>query len=592
MKAANQRSADRKKSLDKVTAADLEIFQKARTDVNWFSDHYFRSPTSGTYWKPKYDPPDPQRETTWWLMYETWKNDGFPEPIWTFQNRDYEIIHEDNNVVFFNNHGWLFQDWQKDWFHSRQPEVTIIGGMGSGKTACEAISAGIWAALTPNARIFCVAPLRMQAMEIYNYLLSTGSNTLWFDRWVTSTPKAPFPMVVLENDYINRSTIEIFSLEDDPKKIRTLEGDIVYVDQAEMFEDLDAVVRDGGSRLRGAIQGRPKLGKLQLVANAGDNPQLWYRFDMGELDKKTYLSLRPTYKDNIYLSETDRENLRRRVGGTQTQIDQWLEGKRPLGKGEHFSIDVIQQCTDESLNTIMDNVLARRSAGALDESEMATATQFIKKEDDKAGLYHWEMPPDKDRQYCVIGDPGQGDPPDRNSGIVMVWDLTDFPKNPMVLRAFNWIHGNGSYWPFINAMMDYGDRYHAKDRMALDSTGTQKGFGELYFDLNGLGVEGLDMANNGKMFALNAAKFLMGKALVKFPYIAHLSNQLSNYVLPDAKIRQDLVMCVAMSCFFARRFYYEDVDNSSYVNQQENVIQMSRYLRTGSDRYVRRQSVR
>jgi len=202
------------------------------------------------------------------------------------------------------------------------------------------------------------------------------------------------------------------------------------------------------------------------------------------------------------------------------------------------------------------------------------------------------MPPDfaGKRVYCTIGDPGQGNPPDRNSAPIMVWDITDFPKAPAVMRAFYWVAGNGSIMPFFQEMLRLNDIYQTKDRCAFDSTGTQKGQNELAFANFGIMAEPMDMAVNGKMFAINSLKMFLGRGLIKFPYIAHLGNQLTNYRIPDNKIRQDLVMCIAMSASYIRRYFYYDAvaaDEEEQARVRSSVFTTDRYHRNPYDRYYR-----
>ena len=60
-------------------------------------------------------------------------------------------------------------------------------------------------------------------------------------------------------------------------------GDWVIIDQGEDVEGLDETIRNLGSRLRGRRpDGSERLGRLTVLANAGDNPELWDRYDQAE----------------------------------------------------------------------------------------------------------------------------------------------------------------------------------------------------------------------------------------------------------------------------------------------------------------------
>lgn len=567
----------KKKAVDQISKADLDIFKLASKDARYFTDHYMRSPASGTYWRrmPE-DPEDEQRIAAWQAMWSAWKSDNQPREVWKYHDRIYKILwDEDGDPVFHDHHGWLWQPWQLQVHHSPQEIRTIIGGYGSGKTAFIAMHLAVLAATIPNFRGFSVAPQMQQALEVYRYLKTNTAGTPWYDRWVTNDPLRPYPSFTLKNSYIGESSIELYSVADNPDKVKTLEGDDVCIDQAEQFDDLDDVLKNLGTRLRGSVFGRAKLGLLNLIANSKVNPDLWYIFDMAEFEPKIYGSWQPKSEDNPYLSKKDLERLRRFSGKTEEEIEQGLHGARPMGSGKHFPASVVQLNLAPELDNIMVAALTKKIPG------------YIKQDQPRVGVYRWEMPPDFDskRQYIVIADPGQSNPPDRNSAAIMTWDVTEFPYKPARLRAFHWVSGNGSYWPFVSAYTAYVEKYHAQARNGFDSTGTQTGMNELVFATMNLAPEGINLAGNGKMLALNALKFFMGKGLMQFPYISHLINQLTNYDLPDTKLKQDLVMTMAMSAVYMRRYYFEKLPDEEQGEYKAKEV--DRYGRKGK-RYVRR----
>jgi hypothetical protein len=591
------------RKVDRLNQADFDIFKQGSVNVNFFTDWYMRSPSSGTRFSRHSDSDNPKLDAIWLMLIEAWTKEGKPGDGWTHQGVPYRILVDENeDPIFWVHHGWLWQDWQKDCFHAPQPEQTIIGGFGCGKTAYIAMSLAVLAATIPNFRGYAVAPQMLQAMEVYRYISTACADTPWWNRWVWRNPMKPIPLFEIKNSYVGTSTIEILSIEHDPEKVRTLEGDVIFLDQAEKIDDLDGLIRDLGSRLRGAVHGRSRLGRLCLIANAGDNPQLWYRYDMGELEPNIYLSKNPKSSDNPAISKKDLESLYRRVGGTKQDAEQWMNGQRPMGRGEHFPPDMVRACTNVGLDNVMDAWLKQKDDEITEWETVketinydmspldSEAQQYHRLTTHRVGVYRWEMPPDHraKRQYIVIADPGQGNPPDRNSACIMAWDITDFPSKPATMRAFNWVFCNGSYWPFLQEYERYVKLYHAQGRNAFDSTGTQKGFDELVFATMELHAQGMDMAQNGKYLALNSLKFFMGKYLMQFPYISHLVNQLTNYRLPDTKIAQDLVMTMAMSAAYMRRFYYEDIpDDETLARTRATTRTVNRYERDSIDRNSR-----
>lgn len=572
------------KALDHVTPADLERFKKASKNANYFTDYYVRTASSGTYWKKTPEPYDDDKAKAWIALWQAWKQEGQSKSGFLYKTSAVSTYYhlqwdENGDPVFHHHHGWLWQNWQLQMHHCPQREVTVIGGMGVGKTAAETMSLITMACTIPNFRGFAIAPKMLQTTEVYNYIRTWCSDTVLFDRWLKSAAIKPYPKFVFQNDYISESSIELYSIEKNPEKVLTLEGDAVFVDQAEQFEDLDTINTMLGTRLRGQVHGRSRLGKMVYIANAAPNPELWYRYDLAEHEPETYLSLNPSTYDNIYLTKSQIKDMERRVGGTNEQIEQRMKGKRPMGQGQHFPAHVVQLCLDEGLDNIMDAQYKDPDVGPL--------PGYIRRSKEKVGIYDWELPPDRGRTYCVIADVGQSNPPDRNSPVIMVWDISDFPGKPAVMRAFHWVEANGSYWPFVNEYERLVKLYRAQGMNGFDATGTQKGFDELVFAVKGLEPEGINLGGAGKYHALNAAKLFLGKGLMKFPYIQHLVNQLTHYTLPDTKLRQDLVMCIAMTALYIRRFYWEDVPDEEEIVPERNYTGSDRYSRSSSARHTR-----
>ena len=208
----------------------------------------------------------------------------------------------------------------------------------------------------------------------------------------------------MKSDYIGTSTIEFFGILDDPRKMRTIEADTIGIEQMELFDDFAGLMRDVGSRLRGTVRGRKRLGRLMGIANAGINPDMWWLFNKGMKEPDgPILSVRHSTYDNIHLDSTDFSNMKRRVTiQSDGDTEQWLEAKEPEGDGEHFSAMMLKQCFDPELNTIMNQNIENEAEG------------WITNHTERAGVIQWEAPPDPYRTYITIGDPGQGNPPARS----------------------------------------------------------------------------------------------------------------------------------------------------------------------------------
>jgi hypothetical protein len=234
---------------------------------------------------------------------------------------------------------------------------------------------------------------------------------------------------------------------------------------------------------------------------------------------------------------------------------------------------MIEQCTDEGLNVIMEAELEKGTKGF----RMETAP--------KCGVILWEMPPDDGRFYMVIGDPGQGDPPYRNAPCIGVWDFTGFPEQPAVLRAFWWGFGGGSYQPFLQTMYRFAEKYKSVDN-AFDATGTQKMMDELVFERDNFIVVGLNLAGYKHVYN-TSLKLFMDEELIKYPDIVGIRSQLGNYRLPDTKIAQDVVSMMSMTAGYLRKFYYVDADEEDEEDTSQIDYQNLRYGRSVGDRYSR-----
>ena len=502
----------------KLTQDDREIFEVAQYNGSAFTAYYFKHIVS--------------------------------------QKRDGEVVE-----------GWQFMPEQLRVHHGAEDEQTIVGGFGSGKTGGVGMSGFALCAMIPQFKFMETAPVAWQSRLMYDYIIERLEDSRAM-RFVVKTITRPYPMI----RFYNGSSMQFMSADENAEKIRGWEGDWAVVDQAEDVDDLDTTVLNLGTRLRGRRpNGMERLGRLTILANAGDNPELWDRYDQAETYSEDYLSLTLSYKDNPYLSERDLKNLRRRAGGTADKIQQWLEGKRPVGKGEQFPFSLLEPCIDRGLEDVMEKAIAEKRPG------------FVYQEAPKCGCVWWEMPPDPADEYIVIADPGQNNPPHRNSPVVMVWGVRDFPQRPAILRVFRWISGGGSYQPFILEYMRLVDQYHAQGQNAFDSTGVQKGFDELVFTTQHLLAEGMNMTGE-KFFALNAAKVMLGKVFLRFPGLRGLTHQLTHYRLPDTKIRQDITMTFAMSCNWLRRLlwgYSDDTDEELAVSQDRAVRSSDRAARSG-----------
>ncbi len=512
---------------------------------------------------------------------------------------DREIFHRSRvdggdarNFTDYYLNGWLFDfniddAWQLDVHHGEWDDITVIGGFGSGKTIPFGLSYLVRAATIPYYKFLNVADVAFQSRQMYEGIKLVLQDTKfmeWFINMGGKIIERPYPMIEIRNSYIGRSTMEFMSGDKQGQNILSWEGDAVHIDEAGLIDDLESLARNLGTRLRGTVKHRdlfdhdlwitrPRESRMSMTSNSWENPYMWWRLDQGkDLPKEYYGRVLSTY-DNKNLTPKQIRNFEKKIT-TDDEKERWLKGIRPIGSGDQFSKDMIEQCTDESLNVIMEAQLSKHAKGF----RMETAP--------KCGITLWEMPYDEGRTYMVVGDPGQGDPPYRNAPCIGVWDFTAFPEGPAVLRAFWWGFGRGSYQPFLTTMYRYADTYKSVDN-AFDATGTQKMMNELVFERDNFIATGLNLAGFKHVYN-TSLKLFMDKELIKYPDIVGIRSQLGNYKIPDTKIAQDVVSMMSMTAGYLRKFYYEVKDNEEdEEDDSEMDYQNLRYGRTVGVRHSR-----
>jgi hypothetical protein len=242
-----------------------------------------------------------------------------------------------------------------------------------------------------------------------------------------------------------------------------------------------------------------------------------------------------------------------------------MMAERPDYPGAEFSRSVIESCQDFNLNTIIEDSIEEDG--------------YRYDVDGSIGCTKYETPSLPNRYYILVGDPGQGNPTERNAGVVQVWDVTEVPFK---LVYFDWVFGNSRYENFF-ASFEYAYAKYRPEVAGFDSTGTQKGWDELIFEKDGLLVEQINFQGQ-KMLMLNSLKLMMQGRTVKYPFIKGFRQQLSRYVLPDTKLAQDIVACTIMAAHLMRRFLpwntqEEKLDVNIALNRSSRV--KNRFIRAG-----------
>lgn len=497
--------------------------------------------------------------------------------------------------------GWLFDDkitepWQLQFHHAPQTDICVVAGVGTGKTLTVAMSALTHATLTPWFKFLNTAPLAWQSNQMFKAILERIEGTLFKQRFIpeqNDIVQSPYPRVRIRYRYPAwnpefaahlspefveychqlslwdqqiESSLEFMSTEKNAQKILTFEGDWVDVDQAEQVEDLTSAVVNLGTRVRGSIRGRDRLGRLSLIANSNDNVELWGIFDLAKEYPDTNLSIKRTTDTNRNLTEAQLGAFRRRIKDPRL-IEQYMNAERPVGSGVEFSAEMISRCADLGLSRLLNpnNPLH-------DFHEVSGA-----------GVIQWALPPDEGRTYFVVGDPGQGRPPHRNAPVVMVFDVSEYPEGPCYLRAFWWGDGGGTYEPWTTQMLYWKQRYRAT-AAAYDATGGQKVHGETTFK-DDLTVYGVDLSNVKKAAYMLHTKIMLQKGKIKWAdSIKAIGWQLQKYKLPDEKIAQDIVATFFVLAGLLIMMGYDETRPEEDKKKKEPETYPDRYARPHAER--------
>lgn len=479
--------------------------------------------------------------------------------------------------------GWVFDynfdpegAWQKVVHHAEQRRIIVIGGFGSGKTRGVGISACTWALTVPDFMFLNAAPKAWQSELMYKFILTASRGTP-FEKLIYSSPKRPYPLIELRFIVLGKlmvSTLEFMSVEKNSNTILGWEGDWANIDEAGQLDDLSEIIRNLGSRMRGSINGRARLGRLSMVSNSWDNPDMWYRYDLASALPDDYLSLTVSSRHNHNITPDQLRLMLKDI--PEDEHEQFIEGARPEGKGLYFNKEKIYACEDDNYGQYVIEAIKAKLPGF----EIQTAKL--------AGVVYFKTPAVPGHEYIVLGDPGIGEAPNRNAPAILVWDITDFPKFKGGLVAAWWGNGHGSITPFIRQLLQFMADYNPT-RTAVDSTGPQKNSNELLnLFLEGkrgdpksimewIGVDishvlkpiilGMDFSGAKKPAYLNAGRMMIESGLLYWPkFFVGLRSQLANYDQEKdktdgtSKIAQDLVATFCMSAFSIRDLFVYELD--------------------------------
>ena len=425
----------------------------------------------------------------------------------------------------------------------------------SGKTTGMGLSYAAMAAMTPRFAFMNLAPTAWQAKLMADIIIrEAGGNP--FEQFIKRYATRPYPIIELESDYIGRSTLYFMSAADDARRIQGIEVDAINIDEAGQILNPFQLMGMVASRMRGTVplgvegKRRERVKRLSMVtASYLEAPEwLWDRMDRHHTDPENFLSLSIPSRLAGTLSDEDLELYMRRI--PQDQHDALLEANKPLGAGMHFTLETVEPCEDLLLNRYMQYHLM----------EKETPTPGWRYEEmPGVGCVKFEKAARITSQILDGGRPGQGNPPHRNSPVVMVLDISGFPDDAAELVYFDWVFGRGSYEPFKISYKHAWDKYRP-ERAFVDSTGPQSLWDEQILLNMGIWAEGMSFSTLKNAY-LTALVQMVERQKYKFPYIQGLRSQLIKYdIVHDIKLAQDIVATLMMISFALRGELWTDYE--------------------------------
>jgi hypothetical protein len=572
-----------------MTEGDMAIIQKMEetNNPNWFTSFYFRNRGSGTWWHP-------DQETDRWrlgyeALYSTWKKSKKPN---SFQYGEEGKVAEytvhwlnKHKPSFHHNHGFIFQPWQLKMYNTDTRITTVIGAYGAGKTSAGGIMLLTKAATKVGYRAGVVTPNALMAQAAFTSMLSLAAGTPYEERFILKKPESPHRKIIIGNSHVGENNEIMFVPIGDSigvTKLLSQEVDEFFIDQSEQLSNFQDIIRVLGSRMRGMVAGRPREGHMIFSANPDLNDELWEIFDMAEKDPDRYTSLAPTTYDNPFITEEQLRDIEKDVGGDDESKRVYMLAGKPIGGGEHFSAESLKKCKSDELNSAMETGIKHKIPG------------FSLLRADRVGIHEWLLPPEHGKNYLVVADPGYGNPPKRDSPVILVFDYTDFPDVPAHLVGFKWVFGMRSPEPWLAAYQELVVRYGAFMSNAFDSTAGQAGYERLVPALNNIQAVGIQMNGNNKFVFLNHLKRFVARGMLKFPDIPAIFIQLSRYKMPDTNLNQDIVAALFVAAAWLEQTFF--TSNLRYEPQEEEPVTESRYSRNGiyerGPRWGRRQGIR
>lgn len=485
-----------------------------------------------------------------------------------------------NNPSLFTEYyfGVKLLPYQVETLMAKQANILTLGGRGSGKTYGWAVGYLWLMCMMPDTRILWTSYTSDQAAisfyEVMYPLISRNEqcHVLLPNGLNGSIVRKPYPRITMAIPGTNLPPSQIECKPIDAtgsgNTKRGFSYGIIHIDEGGLIYD-GSTINTLRASLRGnRWNGDPILGRMSVSTTPTSAQWLrdWWESANNPMypgyDPDEYKAIRVRSTDNVTLDPDQVRRFWMGMSPEERQVE--IEADFPESTGNEFSPRVVNACQDESLNHQLDEMI---------ENEIPGADKVIS---GRLGITRYQMPAIPGHRYILAGDPGTGDPPYRNAPCIQVWDIT---HDVYELVFFSWVFGRGDYRNFFNEF-EWAYAYYKPDFSVFDATGTQKAMDQLYVEAKGLLVEGMSVTRD-KPAMINAAKILMQRGKLKFPFISALRSQLLSYNQEeDRKLAQDIVMTLVMAAWKMRVLTYEDTDPEHVLDEdwEDDIYSEDRFV--------------
>lgn len=480
-------------------------------------------------------------------------------------------------------HGWKPLPYQYKWHQVDRKNATWIGGVATSKTSTSAASYLMDCLAYPYYKALNTSVTAKQAELPFFMIQGWMDGNKKLEHLVQDVKLRPWPIIYFKNG----SSYEFRTSGLDARFIRGTEYDRINYDECAL-DPVGRTVEILRTRLRGVrspLMDTPRFCRLDTVSSPLAIVWLKERFEKGFRpdQRRLYFSMKTTTWDNTHLTKDQTDAMAAELAPEQIAVEMGADW--PEYGGAYFPERYIDQAVDQDL---YDDAYI-----ALNPEEPAAKAKpgYRLDEDPRIGITHFELPEQPGNRYILAGDPGRGNPPHRNSGVVLVAEVTRYPYRLIYL---DWVFGNGSIRPFLQSYRYAVDKY-IPELKGLDVTGTQAMLDEVAFKEQGIATDGINYSGD-KYGMLNLLLNDLTSGRWRIPPVQALVRQSKTYSFEadkeDSGFPQDLVTTWAQISFLARGMQRDTTEVNSERPALDNARAMRPLTRAGNHYPVRRRGRR